>query len=64
MAKITKAERELLTAINVARFGALYTADLAPATRAMAKRLRHRGLLSKKDRACVRLTQAGRTAIR
>lgn len=62
--KLTRGERRLLEALASVQYGRLLTANLKPATRACAKRLRMRGLLSKKNRAFAEILQAGRIAIR
>jgi hypothetical protein len=62
--KLTEAEINMLHALAGNLHGRVATALLKPAARAMAKRMRRKGLLSKKWRSYAALTQRGYDAVR
>lgn len=60
--RLTKAEYDLLDALNNIQGGQIFYAWLKPAKRTMAKRMRERGLLSKRAfaKGLIEATAAGR----
>jgi hypothetical protein len=62
--KLTPAEFEMLHALASNLYGRVAMENLKPAARAMAKRMRRKGLLSKRHRLYASLTQAGYAAMR
>lgn len=61
--KLTKAQLKLLGGID-AVYGGLPVWFLKPATRSMVPALRRRGLISKRNRKQVTLTERGRAALK
>lgn len=64
MSDLTRAELELLEALSDVQGGKLVYGELKPAKRAMARRMRIKGLLSKRAfaKGMVEATDAGRRA--
>lgn len=62
--KLTVAEVQLLKALAGLQYGRLSVGWLKPATYKMARRMRQKGLLSKRDKMYAKLTQAGYDAAR
>jgi hypothetical protein len=62
--KLTDAEFEMLHALAGNLYGRVAMENLKPAARAMAKRMRQKGLLSKRHLLYASLTQVGYAAMR
>lgn len=59
--KITDTERKLLSFLGTQLGQFTKFSSLRPATQTMVKRMRHKGLISKRDRRWVQMTELGKS---